>query len=45
MPRRNRNVVQSRAEHRIELLDTLGLALRAPGRRVSRKSRRKGCAV
>lgn len=45
MPRRNHNVDTTRAEHRMELLGAEGLALRVPGRRVSRKARRKGCAA
>jgi hypothetical protein len=45
MPRRNSNVVKTRDEHRMELVAADGLPLRVPGRRVSRKSRRKGCAA
>ncbi|MFE9602023.1 hypothetical protein [Streptomyces hokutonensis] len=45
MPRRNSNVVQTRDEHRMDLTGADGLPLRVPGRRVSRKTRRKGCAV
>lgn len=45
MPRRNRNVVKTRDDHRMELVGTDGLPVRVPGRRVNRKNRRKGWAA
>ncbi|MEU0198743.1 MULTISPECIES: hypothetical protein [unclassified Streptomyces] len=45
MPRRNANVDKTRDTHRMELLGTDGLHLRVPGRRVSRRNRRKGWAA
>ncbi|MFF4566178.1 hypothetical protein [Streptomyces sp. NPDC001435] len=45
MPRRNSNVVKTRDSHRMTLMGADGLPLRVPGRRVSRKARRKGWAA
>jgi hypothetical protein len=45
MPRRNANVDKTRDIHRMYLMAEDGLPLRVPGRRVSRKNRRKGWAA